>query len=106
MDLGREPRSGGRGWNPLSAKSLKNRRKYALDVTHHINVIESQDSIAFRFQKCGALPIIFSLVKMRSAIQFNHEFLSRSAEICDVYSDGMLASKSDTGQAVSPQSRP
>ena len=66
---------------------------HAIDVIHYIVIPETENAIAVFFEICGAFCIIFFLIEVLAAIQFDDEFLARGTKIGDIRTDCMLVAE-------------
>jgi hypothetical protein len=70
-----------------------NHAYHPVDVFHHIVIPEPNHLITQRLKVLCSFSIVFNLVKVLAAIQFNYELLFDTAEIGDIVSNGVLSSK-------------
>lgn len=73
----------------LNLQSKFNRAKYSIEIIHHIVIPKADYLISLRFQISSALNIVFCLLKMLAAIEFNHQFLFDRDKVNDVVADGV-----------------
>lgn len=69
-------------------------------------VPETQHAVAPRLQEFSSLFIVFLLVKMLAAIQFNDDLLAWGAKVNNVMTNCVLASKMDFMGLMSTQKAP
>jgi hypothetical protein len=79
---------------------------HAIDIVHHIAIPEAENAVAVPFKIGSALSIIFFLIDVLAAIQFDDEFLTRSTEIGDVRANGVLAAEMNAIRPVGAQKDP
>jgi len=86
---------------------LKNPSHHIFDIIHHVAIPKSHNPISSGCQIGCTFSIIFFLVKMLAAIQFDNKFLTWSAEIGDIWTYSVLAAKMNplgtVGAQISPQ---
>jgi hypothetical protein len=63
----------------------------AFNVRKHLVVPEAQDSIAVRFEKCGALCVALALKCVLPTVELKNQLCFWTAEVHDERSDRMLA---------------
>ena len=64
-----------------------------VNILHHIAIPKTNDFITQRLKILCSFRIIFSLVYVLTAIEFDNEFLFDAAEIGDVVSNRVLPSE-------------
>lgn len=75
----------------------------AVDVVHDLVIPKADDLIAQGFKVFCALCVVFDLLQMLTAIQFDDEFLFDADKIGDVVADGVLSSEFDAEFVVANQ---
>lgn len=74
-------------------QSQLNRADDPIDIIHHSIIPKANYSVALGFEIFGSFAIVFFLLQALTAIQFNNEFLLDTAEIGNIFSDGVLSSE-------------
>ncbi len=72
---------------------LANAFSYAFVVLHDLVVPETDDAVAERFERGGALLVVFHSIGMLAAVDLDDQLLLQAEEIDDVRADGLLAAE-------------
>ena len=83
----------GRGRGGGREDEILNHFQYAIDVAHHLIVPESQDTIAFQFQKTRALRVPPTFVSVLPAVDFDNDLQAMTRKIDNVATQMNLPAK-------------
>lgn len=67
-----------------------------IDFVHNLVIPKADDFVALRFEIFCTFCVVFLLIEVLAAIEFDDEFCFWGAEIGDVVSNGVLSSEIDT----------
>ena len=90
----------------FSLDCLKNYHKHSIQILQHLMIPKPQNAIPPLIKESSTFRIIHRLLKMLSTINLDDQFFLRRAEINDVWSNGMLSSKTGILQLAHPQRLP
>jgi hypothetical protein len=75
----------------------------ASDIFHHLRIPKAEYAIALLFKGCGSFLVVFNLIQMLAAIQFNHELFLDCTEIDDIVADGVLPAELNISELSAAQ---
>jgi hypothetical protein len=83
----------GRGRGGGREDGILNHLKHAIDIGQHVVVPKSQYTIAFGFQKLRPLCVATGLLRVLSAVKFDHNFQTMTGKIDNVTAEMNLATE-------------
>jgi hypothetical protein len=86
-------------WIDLGLDRIHN----CIDILEHVMVPESENAVSLCLQVFCSLQIIFRLVQMLTAIDFDDQFSAGSTEVYNVMADGVLSTKLNTSNSMGTQ---
>lgn len=87
-------------------QSVPNGLENCLPVTRYIVIPQANDFVSFGFQELGPHLIIFGLMQMLAAIQFENELLACGTKVNNKISYSVLRSEVGTFHAVGAKTSP
>ena len=79
------------------------RMHHCIDIFEHVMVPEPEDAVSRRLQSFCSLQIIFCLIQVLAAIDFDDQFSAGSTEVYNVMADGVLSTKLNTSNSMGTQ---
>ncbi len=84
----------------IRIQRIKNHTHYPVNIFHQIIIPKPQYYISFRFKEYSALIVIFFLLQMPAAINFNNKLLIRRTEVNNVTANRMLPPEMDIARLM------